>query len=47
MVCDIMNEMFIVDGSPAKHVKDMAMPAVKKVGMMNILKDVRGAMKAL
>lgn len=47
MVRDIMNEMFIVDGSSAKHVKDMAMPAVKKVGMMNILKDVRGAMKAL
>lgn len=47
MVRDIMNEMFIVDGSPAKHVKAMAIPAVKKVGLLNILKDVKGAMKAL
>lgn len=47
MVRDIMNELFIVDGSPAKHVKAMAMPPVKELGLFNILKDVRGAMKAL
>ncbi len=47
MVRDIMNSMFVIDGSPAKHVKDMVMPPVKETGLLNILKDVRGAMKAL
>lgn len=44
---DVMNDMFIVDGSPAKPLKAKAMPKVKKVGIFNILRDAKGAMKAL
>lgn len=47
MVRDIMNSMFIVDGSPVTPMKQNVMPIVKRMGIMNILKDVRGAMKAL
>ena len=47
MARDIMNGMFIVDGSPATPVKQVVMPRVKKVGLLNIFRDVRGAMKAL
>ncbi|MEG2864096.1 MAG: FAD-dependent oxidoreductase [Eggerthellaceae bacterium] len=47
MIRDIMNTMFIVDGDPVKPLKKSVMPIVKKVGMMNIFKDVRGGMKAL
>jgi electron transfer flavoprotein-quinone oxidoreductase len=44
---DVMNDMFIVDGTPATKLKAKAMPKVKKIGIFNILRDVRGAMKAL
>ena len=47
MVRDMMNKMFIVDGTPVGPMKKTMMPIVKQVGMMNLLKDVRGAMKAL
>ena len=47
MVRDIMNSMFVVDGSPVTPMKQNVMPIVKRTGIMNILKDVRGAMKAL
>lgn len=47
MVRDIMNDMFVIDGSPAKHVKEMAMPRLKEIGYGKLFKDVRGAMKAL
>ena len=47
MVRDMMNTMFIVDGSPVQPMKKTMMPIVKQVGMMNLFKDVRGAMKAL
>ena len=47
MVRDVMNAMFIVDGEPVKPLKKSMMPIVKKVGVMNLLKDVRGGMKAL
>lgn len=47
MVRDIMNSMFVVDGSPVTPIKQNVMPIVKRMGIMNILKDVRGAMKAL
>ena len=47
MVRDIMNSMFIVDGLPVTPMKQNVMPIVKRMGIMNILKDVRGAMKAL
>lgn len=47
MIRDIMNDLFIVDGEPRKHVMDMAMPAVKKVGMMKLAKDAMKGVKAL
>lgn len=47
MVRNIMNQMFIVDGTPVTPIKSKVLPEVKKVGLMNIFKDVRGAMKAL
>ena len=47
LVGNIMDEMFTVDGTPAKHIKEFAMPLVKEVGYLNLLKDVRGALKTL
>ena len=47
MIRDIMNTMFLVDGAPVLPLKKSITPLVKKVGLMNILKDVRGGMKAL
>ena len=47
MVRDVMNEMFVVDGTPVKPLKQKVMPHVKGIGIMNILRDARGAMKAL
>lgn len=47
MVRDMMNQMFIVDGTPVAPMKKQMMPIVKQVGVMNLLKDARGAMKAL
>ncbi|MBQ9003070.1 MAG: FAD-dependent oxidoreductase [Eggerthellaceae bacterium] len=47
MARDVMNEMFVVDGAPVKPLKQKVMPHVKEIGIMNILRDVRGAMKAL
>lgn len=47
MIRDMMNSMFIVDGTPVQPMKKTMMPIVKQMGIMNLLKDVRGAMKAL
>lgn len=47
MVRDIMNGMFVVDGSPSVPLRKKIMPKVMEVGLLNILRDVRGAMKAL
>ena len=47
MMRDMMNTMFVVDGTPVGPMKKSMMPIVKGVGMMNLFKDVRGAMKAL
>lgn len=44
---DALNSMFIVDGSPKKGLKESLMPKVKKIGFLNLFKDVRGAMKSL
>ena len=44
---DVLNDMFIVDGSPSVPIKQKVMPRVKSVGMLNMFRDVRGAMKAL
>ncbi len=47
LVKKAMNAMFIVDGTPGQPLKSTMMPLLKEVGYMNLLKDVRGAMKAL
>lgn len=47
MIRDIMNTMFVVDGTPVQPMKKSMMPIIKQVGIMNLLKDVRGGMKAL
>ena len=47
MIRDMMNTMFVVDGSPVQPMKKSMMPIVKGVGFMNLFKDVKGAMKAL
>ena len=47
MVRDIMETMFIVDGTPVVPMRKSLMPIVKNIGIMNVLKDARGAMKAL
>lgn len=47
MVRDMMNGMFVVDGSPVEPLRKKMMPVVKSVGVLNLFKDMRGAMKAL
>lgn len=47
MIRDMMNGMFVVDGTPVPPMKKTMMPIIKGVGFMNLFKDVRGAMKAL
>jgi electron transfer flavoprotein-quinone oxidoreductase len=47
MIRDVMNTMFVVDGRPTAPLRKSVMPTVKRVGLLNILKDVRGGMKAL
>ncbi len=44
---DVMNTLFVVDGQPVKPLKKSLVPLVKKVGFMNMLKDVQGGVKAL
>lgn len=47
MVRDIFNSMFVVDGTPQPPLKKKFMEPVKQLGLMNVLKDVKGGMKAL
>lgn len=47
MACGVMNTLFIVDGKPVQPLRAKLKPIVKSVGLMNILHDARGAMKAL
>lgn len=47
MVRDIFDAMFVVDGSPQPPLKKKFMEPAKQLGLMNILKDVKGGMKAL
>lgn len=47
MVRDLMNGLFIVNGAPVTPLRKGMMPIVKQVGFMNLLKDARGAMRAL
>lgn len=44
MVAGIMNDMFTVDGSPNQPVRKMMMSHMKKIGLLNLLKDgIKGA----
>lgn len=47
MVRDMMNGMFVVDGTPVPPMRKSMMPILKQAGLVNLLKDARGAMKAL
>lgn len=47
MVRDIMNDLLIVDGRPVKRLLGKTWPHVRKLGIVNILNDVRGAVRAL
>lgn len=42
---DVLNKMFIADGQPTSHLKNIVRPSLKKVGLLNMVKDVRGALK--
>ncbi|TJW09942.1 FAD-dependent oxidoreductase [Parvibacter caecicola] len=44
---DVMNRMFICDGSPVPPMRKSMMPMIKEVGIMNVIKDARGGLKAL
>ncbi len=47
MVRDVMNELFIVDGTPAKPLKQSIKPIIKQVGLGTLMKDAWGGVKAL
>lgn len=40
LAADILADMFTLDGQPAKNTRKLAMPHLKKIGMMNLLKDM-------
>lgn len=40
MVADIMNDMFTIDGKPNQPVRKMIMGHAKKIGLINLLKDI-------
>lgn len=44
---DAMNSLFIVNGAPVEPLKRTMKPLLKNVGYLNLLKDARGAMRAL
>ena len=47
MVSEIFNAMFAVNGEPQEHLQSRIMPIVKRRGLFKLLKEVRGALKAL
>ncbi|WP_165252781.1 FAD-dependent oxidoreductase [Adlercreutzia sp. ZJ304] len=47
MIGNIMNGMFVIDGQPICHVRDIVKTEMKEIGVFNLLKDARGALKAL
>ncbi|MBR3181396.1 MAG: FAD-dependent oxidoreductase [Eggerthellaceae bacterium] len=47
VVRDIMNGMFVVDGLSGGPLRDAVMPALKSVGIFNLFKDAKGALKNL
>lgn len=47
MARDMMNSMFVVNGMPVQPIRRTVTAAAKKIGYMNILRDVRGALRSL
>ena len=47
MIRDFMNSMFVIDGTPVKPLLSKILPQVRKIGFLNILLDVKGALSAL
>ncbi|MGN0078507.1 MAG: hypothetical protein ACI36V_06955, partial [Coriobacteriales bacterium] len=47
MVGEIFDSMFVVDGKPAQPLVKRVMPIVKKRGLFKLLKEMKGAVKAL
>lgn len=47
MTVDIFNSLFSVDGKPQARLKDRMMPIIKNAGLFKLMKEVRGALKAL
>lgn len=42
-----MNALFLIDGAPVEPLKSKLKPIIREVGVMNALRDARGALKAL
>ncbi len=47
MVRDMMNKMFVVDGTPVEPMRKQMMSSIREIGVMNLAKDMIGAMRAL
>ncbi len=47
MIAEVFNAMFVVDGKPQQHLVKRLMPVIKKRGVFTLLREVRGALKAL
>lgn len=47
MVREVLDSMFSVDGTPQTHLMRRIMPIVRRRGMFRLLRQVRGALKAL
>lgn len=40
LAVDVLKDMFVVDGTPAKKMRQMVVPHLKKIGFGNLLKDM-------
>lgn len=47
MATEVFDSLFVVDGTPQKHLSKRLMPIVKQRGIMKLAREVRGALKAL
>lgn len=47
MAAEVFEAMFAVNGVPQRHLKDRIAPIVRKHGIFKLLKEMRGALKAL
>lgn len=47
MVTEVFNSMFVVDGTPAKPLRQRIVPIIRQRGLFKLLGEVRGALKAL